>query len=177
MSTTLPPRPKGPGSSGQHRFAIVASEYNPEFVQALVNNTCKELYTIEESCGIELFSVPGAFEIPLAVELVARRHRHNAVIALGLLMQGATPHANFICQNVTTALMDIALKHEIPVIHEVLLVNSEAEAYERCVQKEINRGIEAARAAFFMARVVRDLIPHGPRGHTTPGRDPRLATV
>lgn len=161
MSSKVPPRPKGLFSASQHRFAIVAGEYNPEFVQALVNNTCKELYTIDESCGIELFSAPGAFEIPLVVDMIAQRRKHQAIIALGLLMQGATQHAGFICQSVTHALQDISLRHGVPVIHEVLLVNSEAEAYERCVQKDINRGIEAARAAFFMIRLMSELQHHG----------------
>lgn len=139
------------------RVAIVASEYNPKFVQALINNTCKELYKIEQKCTIELFGVPGAFEIPLAVSMVAQQKRHDVVIALGLVLQGATPHAKFIGQSVTQSLQQIAVQHGTPVIHEVILVDTEDEARERCMGEQINRGVEAARAALAMVRTMQVL--------------------
>ena len=153
MSTKLPTRPPKIHSVSAPRFAIVASEYNPEFVQALVNNTCKELYQIDENSVVDLFGAPGSFEIPVIAEMVASNHRCDAIIALGLIMQGKTKHAEFIAQSVSQALQQIALKHSLPVIHEVLLVGDEDEARERCIGKELNRGIEAARAAFAMMRV------------------------
>lgn len=146
-----------PGSTVAPRIAIVASEYNPEFVQALVNNTCKELYVIDEKCAIELFGAPGSFEIPLVAEMVAAQDRHDVIIALGLIMQGRTKHAEFIGSSVSHALQQVALEHHIPVIHEVLLVASEEEARERCIHKELNRGVEAARAAFVMMRVIEQI--------------------
>lgn len=139
------------------RIAIVASEYNPEFVQALVNNTCKELYLINPKCAIELFGTPGSFEIPLVADMVASQERHDVIIALGLVMQGRTKHAEFIAAGVSHALQEVALKHHVPVIHEVLLVANEEEARERCINKELNRGVEAARAALVMMRVVEQL--------------------
>jgi len=153
MSTKLPTRPPKLHAVTSPRFAIVASEYNPEFVQALVNNTCKELYQIDENSVVDLFGAPGSFEIPVIAEMVASNHRCDAIIALGLIMQGKTKHAEFIAQSVSNALQQIALKHALPVIHEVLLVADESEARERCIDKDINRGIEAARAAFAMLRV------------------------
>lgn len=154
MSAKLPPRPAHVvTTSPPPRIAIVASEYNPEFVQALVNSTCKEIYQIEEKCVIELFGAPGAFEIPLVADMVVSQKRFDAVIALGLIMQGRTKHAEFIGASVTHALLQISLKRHIPVIHEVLLVADENEARERCSGKELNRGVEAARAAFAMLRV------------------------
>jgi 6,7-dimethyl-8-ribityllumazine synthase len=140
MSTKLPTRPPKLHAVTAPRFAIVASEYNPDFVQALVNNTCKELYQIDENSQIDLFGAP-------------LNHRCDVIIALGLIMQGKTKHAEFIAQSVSHALQQIALKHSLPVIHEVLLVADEKEARERCIDKELNRGLEAARAAFAMLRV------------------------
>lgn len=153
MSTKLPTRPPKIHSLNAPRFAIVASEYNPEFVQALVNNTCTELYQIDENSVVDLFGAPGSFEIPVIAEMVASNTRCDVIIALGLIMQGKTKHAEFIAQSVSHALQQIALKHAIPVIHEVLLVADDKEARERCIDKELNRGIEAARAAFSMLRV------------------------
>ncbi len=154
MSAKLPPRPAySITTSPSSRIAIVASEYNPEFVQALVNSTCKEIYQIEEKCAIELFSAPGAFEIPLVADMIISQKRFDAVIALGLIMQGRTKHAEFIGASVTHFLQEISLKRHIPIIHEVLLVADEDEARERCMGTELNRGIEAARAAFAMLRV------------------------
>jgi len=157
MSTRLPTRPPKFESVNVPRFAIVASEYNPEFVQGLVNNTCRELYKIEERSGIELFSAPGSFEIPVVAEMVASLRRHDVIIALGLVLQGKTRHADLIAESVTNALQHVALKHTLPVIHGVLLVGTDEEARERCLGKELNRGIEAARAAFSVLRTKQQL--------------------
>jgi len=152
MSSKLPPRPVNVLPTPASRIAIVASEYNPEFVQALVNHTCKELYQIEEKCTVELFGAPGAFEIPLITDMVLAQKRYDGVIALGVIMQGRTKHAEFIGATVTQSLQQISLKRHIPVIHEVLLVADEKEARERCIDEKLNRGIEAARALFSMLR-------------------------
>ena len=146
MSNKLPTRPPKLHSVSAPRFAIVASEYNPEFVQALINNTCKELYQIDANSVIELFNVPGSFEIPVIAEMVASKLKFDVIITLGLIMQGRTKHAEFISQSVSQALQQIALKHGIPVIHEVLLVADDDEARERCIGRELNRGVEAAFA-------------------------------
>jgi 6,7-dimethyl-8-ribityllumazine synthase len=157
MSTRLPTRPPKFESVNVPRFAIVASEYNPEFVQGLVNNTCRELYKIEERSAVELFSAPGSFEIPVVADMVASLYRHDVVIALGVLLQGKTRHADLIAESVANALQQVALKHALPVIHEVLLVGTEEEARERCLGKDLNRGTEAARAAFAVLRTKQQL--------------------
>lgn len=153
MSKKIPPRPPQLHATNSPRFAIVASEYNPEFVQSLVNHTCKELYALEENSIIELFGVPGSFEIPVVAEMIASQRRHDVIITLGLIMQGQTRHAEFIGLSVSQALQTVAIKHSVPVIHEVLMVSNEEDARARCINKELNRGIEAARAAFSMLRV------------------------
>ncbi len=153
MSNKLPTRPPKLHAVSAPRFAIVASEYNPEFVQGLINNTCKELYKIDPNSVVELFGAPGSFEIPVVAEMVAANRKCDVVIALGLILQGQTKHAELIALSVSHALQQVALKHALPVIHEVLLVSSEEEARERCLGRELNRGIEAARAAVAMLRV------------------------
>lgn len=163
MSTRLPTRPPKFDSVKVPRFAIVASEYNPEFVQGLVNSACRELYLIEERSSIELFSAPGSFEIPVVAEMVADLKRHDVIIAFGLLLQGKTKHAELVAASVAGALQQVALKHAAPVIHEVLLVGNEEEARERCLGKDLNRGIEAARAAFSVLRTKQKLQATGAR--------------
>jgi len=163
MSTRLPTRPPKFETSGGPSFAIVASEYNPDFVQGLVNNACKEIYLLNEKSVIELFAVPGSFEIPVAAAMIATKKRHDVIIALGLILQGKTKHAELVAGSVSHALQQVALKHAVPVIHEVLLVSTEEEARERCLGKKLNRGVEAARAAFAMLRFNQQLKPHSAR--------------
>lgn len=138
-------------------FAIVASQYNLGFVQPMVDHAYRELSELEQGCQVSLTWVPGAFEIPLAVKLVANQKKFDAILALGVILQGETAHATLVAQAVTKALQDIALGHLIPVVHEVLLLENEAQAQARCVELEHNRGIEAARAAVAAGRTTREL--------------------
>jgi 6,7-dimethyl-8-ribityllumazine synthase len=138
-------------------FAIVASRYNDTYVQALVDSATSELNEVEPGADVRVVRVPGSFEIPLAVKLVAMEKQVDAILALGVLLQGETAHARLIARSVTTALMSLALEFRIPVIHEVLLLENEEQAQARCLGKELNRGIEAARAAVSVARTVNEL--------------------
>ncbi|MDB6148733.1 MAG: 6,7-dimethyl-8-ribityllumazine synthase [Chthoniobacter sp.] len=144
---------------GQKRctFAIVASQYNAEFVHGLTDNARRELQAISNNFQIKLIEVPGAFEIPLAVQELAGKNTIDAIIALGVIIEGATAHASLIGAAVTRSLQQISLQHRVPVIHEVLLVKDEAQARERCLGTELNRGQEAARAAARMVEVMSEL--------------------
>lgn len=155
MSDSFPERP--PQNSRKGSFAIVASQYNGLFVSALVKNAKAELAAIYPDLDVALYEVPGAYEIPVVVQEVAVKGDVDAVIALGVIIQGATMHAELIGRNVTDALQQIALKYRIPVIHEVLLVNDETQARQRCIEEKLNRGTEAARTASRVAEVVRQL--------------------
>ncbi len=91
------------------------------------------------------------------MKLCANQKKFDAILALGVILQGETAHAMLIAQSVTTALQDVALSNLVPVIHEVLLLENEAQAQARCVELEHNRGIEAARAAVAAGRAAREL--------------------
>jgi 6,7-dimethyl-8-ribityllumazine synthase len=135
--------------------AIVASQYNPEFVEGLTSHAQKELESLlPPDSSVQLFNVPGAFEIPLVVQEVAERGTFNAIIALGAIIQGDTNHARLVAEAVTDALLDISLRLKVPVIHEVLLLNDAQQARQRCLEEEINRGTEAARVAVRMIQAV-----------------------
>ncbi len=155
MSTALPTRPRN--LAAKRNFAIVASQYNPRFVQALVDHTCRELYAMIPNAGIQLHQVPGAFEIPILVQEIARTGVVDAIIALGVVIEGETGHAAQITSAVTNALMRISLDYRVPVIHEVLSVKNEEQAAVRCLEEPMNRGVEAARAAVHIAGVFNDL--------------------
>ncbi len=153
MSTHTPQRPR---LASMHRrsFAIVASQYNPDFAKNLVESAREELDAISPHCSVTVYEVPGAFEIPVLVQEVANKGDVDAIIALGVIIQGETAHADLIGREVTHALQDIALRFRLPVIHEVLLVKNEAQATARTQGDEHNRGKEAARAAVRMAHIL-----------------------
>lgn len=156
MSKSVPMRPRL-APKATLSFAIVASQYNAQFTQPLVDNAYRELNILEPGATVSLISAPGSFEIPLMVQAVAELDRYQAIIALGLIIKGETSHAELIAQSVTNSLLDISLAHRVPVIHGVLLVGNEEQARDRCINTEFNRGIEAARAAVAAARTLRDI--------------------
>ncbi len=156
MSRSIPTRPRRAPKSTLS-FAIVASQYNQKFTQALVDNAHRELRLLEPGATVSLISAPGSYEIPLMVQAVAALERYQAILAIGVLIRGETAHASLVADAVTTALMEISLANRIPVIHGVLLVENEDQARERCLEGEHNRGVEAARAAVSAARALRDI--------------------
>lgn len=145
MSNALQPKPRIIGH--KVRICIVASKYNEQFTDALVENAIEELGNLIPMARIDLIRVPGAFEVPVAVANVLDRQQVNCVIALGLIIRGDTQHADLVAASVTESLQRIAIDHLVPVIHEVLLVDDEKQAYARCIADSKNRGREAARAA------------------------------
>ena len=145
MSTALQPKPRIIGH--KVRICIVASKYNEKFTDSLVENCIEELGDIIPLSRIDLIRVPGAFEIPVAVAAVIDREEINCIIALGLIIRGDTGHGDLVAASVTESLQSLAVKRIIPIIHEVLLVEDEKQAYARCIATAKNRGREAARAA------------------------------
>ena len=155
MSTATPSRPRQIGA--RRSFAIVASQYNSEYVNGLADHARRELEAISPSFTVSNYEVPGAFEIPLVVQEIASRGNVDAIIALGVIIEGETQHAALIATAVTQSLQQIGLAQRVPVIHEVLLVKDEAQARARCLGEEINRGTEAARAAARMVQTMSSL--------------------
>lgn len=117
-------------------FAIVASRYNARYVDSMLRAAKAELWRADVS-SIQIVRVPGAYEIPIAAKSLARRSNlgspFSAIICLGVILRGETVHAAHIGEAVSRALMEIQLAHEIPVIHEVLLLENEAQARARCL--------------------------------------------
>ncbi len=151
MSNLVPPRPRKVGA--RRTYAIVASTYNPTYVQALVDHAAREFDVLSPNSRVLLHQVPGAFEIPVVAQHIARDSQVLAILALGVIIRGKTAHADLIGTAVSDALMRISLEYSKPVIHEVLLLDNEEQARERCLSDESNRGSEAAMAAVEMVEL------------------------
>jgi 6,7-dimethyl-8-ribityllumazine synthase len=137
------------------RFAIVASEYNGKYVNAMLNAAVKTLQAAG-AAEVRVIRVPGAFEIPVVAAALARQNpTWSGIICLGVILRGATTHAQHIGDTVSQLLGEIAVGSGVPVIHEVLLLENPAQADQRCLSKDHNRGAEAAQTALAMSRVKR----------------------
>lgn len=148
----MPERPAG--CETPWKIGVAASLYNPKWVEGLVSNFQSELKAISPLSSIEVHWVPGSFELPLAADLMAAGGKFQCVAVFGVLLDGSTAHATLVAQAITQQLLQSSITHRIPVLHEVLLVKDQEQAEARCLGSDINRGIEAARAAVRMLRAV-----------------------
>jgi 6,7-dimethyl-8-ribityllumazine synthase len=135
----------------------VASQFNPQYVQGLVDHAAEELHELAPGAAISIHRVPGSFEIPVVVRELARKKKADAIIACGVIMRGETSHARNLSRSVTDALQQIAIDYGVPVINVVLSFDNEDQARKRCLENRINRGTEAARAAVEIASVMSEL--------------------
>ena len=137
-------------------FAIVASRYNQVYVDSMVKAARRALLDAGAS-KIQVVRVPGAFEIPVVAARLAKSFDFSAIICLGVILRGATTHAQNIAEAVSDGLVKLQIVTEVPVIHEVLLLENPKQAEARCLGRDHNRGTEAALTALEMARVMRQL--------------------
>jgi 6,7-dimethyl-8-ribityllumazine synthase len=143
------------------RIAIVASRFN-DFITERLLEGARELLRTEglDAADVEVLMVPGAFEIPIAAQRVAETGRVAAVICLGCLIKGATPHFDYISAACAHGITAAAAATGIPMTFGVLTTNSVEEALERAAPGDANKGREAAQAALDMARLFQTLGDH-----------------
>ncbi len=146
------------------KIGIIASRFNPEVTEPLLSGALRTLseqgVRAEE---IAVFRTPGAFEIPGLAKQVGLRGRFDALICLGAVIQGETPHFHYICSEVSRGIGQLSLELGIPVLFGILTTTSLEQALARSGD-ETNKGVEAARAAIEMARIYQDLA--GDKGAT-----------
>jgi len=141
-----------PSGEGK-RFVVIVSEWNNEITQNLLDGTVDELqnYNVPVK-NIITETVPGCFELPFAAHTAAINYNPDAVICLGCVIKGETPHFDYVCQAATQGILQVGLSTKIPVIFGVLTVNTLEQALERSGGKYGNKGIEAAHTALKMTK-------------------------
>ncbi len=151
------------------RFGIVVSKYN-EFVTSRLLAGAVDVLTKAGASqeAIEVARVPGAFEIPLVARRMARSGRFDAVICLGAVIRGETPHFEYISAEASRGIAQAAWDADLPVVFGVLTTGNVEQALERAGAPERNKGAEAARTAIEMATLMRLLKP---RGHVSAKRE------
>ncbi len=140
------------------RFCIVLSRFNGFIVEQLVAGAVDTLLRHGANRGdIHLVKTPGAFELPLAVKRVAAGGRYDAIIALGAVIRGGTPHFEYVAGECVKGLSSVALEHDVPVGFGVLTVDTIEQAIERAGAKAGNKGAEAALSAIEMVNLLQGL--------------------
>jgi 6,7-dimethyl-8-ribityllumazine synthase len=140
------------------RFGIVVATFNKRVTSKLLSSCVEGLGKQGvKADDIEVVRVPGVFEIPLVARTMAKSSRFNAVICLGAVIRGDTPHFDYICTEVSRGIGQAALDADVPIIFGVLTTHTVAQAIERSEPAKFDRGGEAARSAIEMARVMRPL--------------------
>ena len=141
--------------SRQGSYGIVYTSWNADVVQDLLNETKKELLNqgVDEK-NIAIKEVPGAFELPLATQFLAEKKEISAVISLGAIIRGDTPHFDFISSACIEGLQNVALKTSVPVICGVLTTNTVEQALERSEPSKMNKGKEFALSAMSMVEAL-----------------------
>lgn len=169
MRDRAPATPQAPlpGAAG-YRFALIVSRFNPAITDALRTGARAALAEAGAAPDdIEDFGVPGAFELPQAARSAAETGRFDAVICLGCVIRGATPHFEYISSAVAHGIMDAAGATGVPIAFGVLTTDSQAQAEERAGSGRDNKGWEAAAAAIEMAVLYRRLGRAPARGSGT----------
>jgi 6,7-dimethyl-8-ribityllumazine synthase len=151
-------KPESVPDATKMRFGIVVSDWNMEITRALTEgavNTLKKHGTTDKNIIIK--HVPGSFELTLGAQFLAEYDDLDAVICLGCVIQGETPHFTFICQSVTQGITQLNLEYNIPFIFGVLTTQNEQQAIDRSGGSLGNKGDEAAITAIKMAALQREM--------------------
>ncbi len=150
-----PPQGERPDGRGL-RIGVAVARFNPGVTERLLEGCLEEL----EACGvvptdIPVVRVPGAFELPLAALILIRRYRVDAVVCLGAVIRGETPHFEYVSAQAAAGIMQAGLLTGTPVIFGVLTTDTPEQTYARAGGAQGHKGKEAARVAVEMARLAR----------------------
>jgi len=151
-------RLRGTLDATDRRFALVVARFNEEITERLLEGARAGL----SECGarpsdVDVVRVPGAWELPQAAARVVAAGRHDAVVALGCVIRGDTPHFEYVCQHATHGLGRVATAADIPVVFGVLTTDDVEQARARAGEGADNKGFEAALTAVEMIRVLGEI--------------------
>ncbi len=140
------------------KFGLVVSRFNEFFTKKLLEGAQDALlrHGVNEE-DIEVAWVPGSFEIPLIAKKLAQTKRYDAVICLGAVIRGGTPHFDYISAEVTKGIANVGLETGLPIIYGVITADTLEQAIERAGTKAGNRGFDAAVSAIEMANLLRNI--------------------
>ncbi len=142
------------------RFAIIVSRFNSFVTDKLLEGALDALkrHGADEAL-VEIFRVPGAFEIPLIAKKIAKRKDIDGLICLGAVIKGGTPHFHYVASEVTKGIAMVSLESEKPVAFGILTTESVEQAVERAGTKAGNKGTDAAMSAIEMVNLVKGMLP------------------
>jgi 6,7-dimethyl-8-ribityllumazine synthase len=158
VPTDLPKIVEGELLARDLRFALIAARFNDFVVESLVRGALDALkrHGVAEK-QIEIVRVPGAFDIPIVARKLALSHRYDALIALGAVIRGQTPHFEFVAGECAGGIARIALESGVPIAFGVLTTDTAEQAMDRAGGKAGNKGADAALVAIEMANLLRRL--------------------
>ncbi|MDR0453438.1 MAG: 6,7-dimethyl-8-ribityllumazine synthase [Deferribacteraceae bacterium] len=135
-------------------FAIVIARFNDFITKSLLSGAVDTLvrHGVDENC-ITVYKVPGAFEIPYVCKKAAERGAYDAIIALGAVIRGATPHFDFVANEVAKGISQVSLQSGVPVVFGILTTDTIEQAVERAGAKSGNKGSDAAMTALEMVNL------------------------
>lgn len=137
------------------KFALVASRFNNFITDRLVEGAVDALVRSgADDADVDIIKVPGSFEIPLIAKKIAKKGTYNAIICLGAVIRGATPHFDYVSAEVSKGIAMVSLEAEIPVIFGILTTDTIEQAIERAGTKAGNKGWNAAISAVEMANLI-----------------------
>jgi 6,7-dimethyl-8-ribityllumazine synthase len=140
------------------KFGIIVGRFNSFIAERLLEGALDAIVRHGASDGdVDVLRVPGAFEIPLAAQKMAARGRYDAIICLGAVIRGSTPHFDYVAGEVTKGIAHVSLESGVPVIFGVLTTDTIEQAVERAGTKAGNKGFDAAVTAIEMANVFKEL--------------------
>lgn len=140
------------------RFGIIVSRFNSFVVDSLLAGALDALKRHgAEDTDIDIIKVPGAFEMPLTAQRLAAKQDYDALIALGAVIRGGTPHFEYVAGECTKGLAQVSMQHNVPVAFGVLTVDTIEQAIERAGTKAGNKGVEAVMSAIEMVNVLKQI--------------------
>ena len=142
--------------AGNEKFCIIISRFNDFIGSKLLSGAIDELkrHGVADD-NIDIVKVPGAFEIPIAAQKFAKSGNYNAIITLGAVIKGSTPHFDYVSAEVSKGVAQVSLQTGIPVIFGVLTTDNIEQAIERAGTKAGNKGADAAKSAIEMANLMK----------------------